>query len=84
MLIPVKVDLEMAFSDGEKVMNRTEHFIHSLIDGLIAKNPHQRLAIRMQKPPFPRMTYHEAMHKYGSDKPDLRIPGEVGYVQAYR
>jgi aspartyl-tRNA synthetase len=74
----------MAFSDGENVMNRTERFIHSLIDGLIVKNRHQELAIRIPKPPFPRMTYHEAMHKHGSDKPDLRIPDEVGYLQAYR
>lgn len=84
MLKSVKVDLEMAFSDGGKVMTRTEHFIHSLIDGLIKTYPHQELTIRLPKPPFPRMTYHEAMHKHGSDKPDLRIPDEVGYLQAYR
>jgi len=82
ILKSVKVDLEMAFSDGEKVMNRTESFIDSLIDGLIAKTRRQELAIRMPKPPFPRMAYQEAMRKYGSDKPDLRIPDQVGYLQA--
>jgi aspartyl-tRNA synthetase len=80
MLKSFKVDLEMAFSDGENVMNRTERFIYSLFHN----NEHQGLAILRPKPPFPRMTYHEAMHKYGSDKPDLRIPNEVGYLQAWR
>jgi aspartyl-tRNA synthetase len=84
MLKSVKVDLEMAFSDGEKVMTRTERFIYSLIDGLIKNHPHQELVIRLPKLPLPRMTYHEAMYKHGSDKPDLRIPDEVGYLQAYR
>jgi len=84
MLKSVKVDLEMAFGDGEKVMTRIECFIHSLVDGLSGNDANQKLAIRMPKRPFPRMTYHEAMHKHGSDKPDLRIPDEVGYLQAYR
>lgn len=70
----------MAFSNGEKVMERTEKLIHDLFAG----NQQQELAIRAPNQPFPRITYHEAMHKYGSDKPDLRIPDEVGKFQATR
>lgn len=78
VLKSLKVDLEMAFSDGNTVMNRMENFIYSLFIGL------QRDGLVIPPPtlPFLRMTYHEAMHKYGSDKPDLRIPDVVGFVQA--
>jgi aspartyl-tRNA synthetase len=80
MLISFKVDLEMAFSNGEKVMTRIEQFIL----GLFKRNQRRELGIHPPTPSFPRMTYHEAMHKYGSDKPDLRIPDEVGCLQASR
>jgi aspartyl-tRNA synthetase len=71
-----KVDLEMAFSDGEAVMRRVEKFIR----GLFKRNPHRGSVICTKEITFPRMTYYEAMHKYGSDKPDLRIPEQVGFL----
>ncbi|KAK3310487.1 tRNA synthetases class II-domain-containing protein [Chaetomium strumarium] len=35
------------------------------------------------KPPFPRMKYEEAMTRFGTDKPDLRIPFEIHRVEQF-
>lgn len=70
----------MAFSDGDKVMHRVEHFICMLFDWIQGEG----LVIRPPRPPFLRMKYHEAMQKYGSDKPDLRIPNTVSYFYPCR
>ena len=67
----------MAFSNGDKVMKRTER----LICGLFTQNRYQNLAIKAPTLHFPRITYHDAMQKYGSDKPDLRIPDEVSHFK---
>lgn len=58
-----QIDLEASFID--------EEFIISLIEELIVKlYRHENLSLPT---PFPRMTYTEAMDKYGSDRPDLRF-----------
>ncbi|MCJ1485888.1 hypothetical protein MMC06_006063 [Schaereria dolodes] len=60
-----QLDLEMAFATGEEVMRCMESVIHRLWNDLL----------KFQLPfPIPRMTYRQAMSKFGSDKPDLR-PG---------
>lgn len=63
-----QIDLEMSFITRED--------IYDLIDGLLAKimevAGYGRLAI-----PLPRMTYHDAMNRFGSDKPDLRFGMEL-------
>jgi aspartyl-tRNA synthetase len=63
-----QLDLEMAFADEETVMETIEAIIGHLWDKIL-HNP--------IKAPFKRMTYNEAMSKYGSDKPDLRFGMEI-------
>ena len=59
-----QIDLEMSFVDREQVMTLMERMIITIFSKVG----------RVQLPtPFPRMTYAEAMGRYGSDKPDLRF-----------
>jgi len=60
-----QLDVEMSFATLDQIYN--------LIEGLFASV--FRL-INVELPvPFPRLTYAEVMRRFGSDKPDLRIPG---------
>ncbi len=63
-----QLDIEMAFID--------ENMIQSLMEKLVQKLFRDILDIDI-KLPLQRMTYKEAMSRYGSDKPDLRIPLEL-------
>jgi len=65
-----QLDLEMSFVEQEDVMNLNEKVLIQLFEELV---PHKKI---MQKP-FPRMTWHEAMDKYGIDKPDLRFGNTI-------
>ena len=60
-----QVDVEMSFVQAEDVMRCTEEALISLTKEL-------RPDVKIQKTPFPRFTYEQVMHTYGSDKPDLR------------
>jgi len=62
-----QIDIEMSFIDREDFFALNE----GLMEALFALTG-QKLAR-----PFPRLTYAEAMEKYGSDKPDLRVPLEM-------
>lgn len=67
-----QVDLEMAFSTGEDVMNVMESVIKMLWSDLLQVDLPDK---------FARMTYHEAMSRYGSDKPDLRLGCEIRRIE---
>ncbi len=59
-----QLDIEMAFVEQEDILNMAE--------GMIRKTYKEVLDVDLVNP-FPRMTYADAMQRYGSDKPDLRI-----------
>ena len=58
-------DVEMSFITQEDIMRLVEKALIELVEKLF---PH----LQIQEQPFPRLTYKEAMDKYGNDKPDLR------------
>ncbi len=59
-----QIDLEMSFVEEKDVQTIVEEMLKHIFK--------KALNIDL-KTPFPRMTFHEAMTKYGSDKPDLRF-----------
>lgn len=77
-----QLDMEMSFIDMEDIMKVNEALMIEVCKKF-AKGK------KIQKTPFPVLTYDEAMNKYGSDKPDLRfnmpmadisdIAGECGF-----
>lgn len=63
-----QLDIETSFVSEEDLMNMMEEMIRKLFANVL-EEPLPN--------PFPRMTYAEAMERFGSDKPDLRIPLEL-------
>ncbi|MBK1632308.1 aspartate--tRNA ligase [Thiohalocapsa halophila] len=63
-----QLDIETSFLDETELTGLMERMIRELF--------RQVLAIDLPDP-FPRMTYAEAMRRYGSDRPDLRVPLEL-------
>ena len=62
-----QIDIETAFLDENAIMSITENMIRKLFKELKG----------VELGEFPRMPFSEAMAKFGSDKPDLRIPLEL-------
>jgi len=64
-----QLDLEMSFVEEEDIINLLEELYTSMV---AAVKPERRVI-----KPFPRLTYAEAMERYGTDKPDLRFGLEL-------
>lgn len=65
-----QLDLEMSFVEEEDIISLNEEVLKALFKELV---PHKPLLFD----PFPRLTWKEAMSRYGSDKPDLRFEMEM-------
>ena len=62
-----QIDIETAFLAEQDIMAISERMIHELFQTVLG----------VDLPAFPHISYAEAMERYGSDKPDLRIPLEL-------
>ncbi len=63
-----QLDIEVSFMDEDELMDLTEEMIRRLFREVLgAELPN----------PLPRLTYAESMRRFGSDRPDLRVPLEL-------
>ena len=63
-----QLDVETSFLTQDQIMQLMEELMRTLFAEV--------LGVRLPSP-FPRMSYHEAMRRFGSDKPDLRVDLEL-------
>ena len=63
-----QLDVETSFMDEDEIMGLMEEMIHKLFEKV--------LGVTLESP-MPRMTWKEAMKRFGSDRPDLRVPLEL-------
>ncbi|RLC68510.1 MAG: aspartate--tRNA ligase, partial [Chloroflexi bacterium] len=64
-----QLDMEMSFIEVEDILHLMEELFTSLVEATVP-------GVRLLKP-FPRLSYEEAMEKYGTDKPDVRFGLEI-------
>ena len=69
-----QLDIEMSFVDQDYILNLME----GLVSGLFEKTIGEKV-----QTPFLRMTWDEAMERYGSDKPDIRFGMELMDISEY-
>ncbi len=63
-----QIDLEMSYVDVEDILDMTEGFLAKLMSDVLG----QEVTL-----PLPRLSYADAMNRYGSDKPDTRFGMEI-------
>ena len=63
-----QIDMELSFVDADDIMQINEGLFKRIFKDVLGKE---------LETPFERMTYTEAMEKYGSDKPDIRFGMEI-------
>ena len=63
-----QIDMELSFVEAEDVIDVNERYLSHLFCEILGKEI---------PTPFPRMTYREAMDRYGVDKPDVRFAMEL-------
>ena len=63
-----QVDIETSFMSENEIMDIVEEMIRQMLKSV------QNVDLPAA---FPRMSFHDAMHKYGSDKPDMRVTLEI-------
>ena len=64
-----QIDMEMSFIEQDDLFDILEGMFRHLTETMSKK--------RITQFPFPRISYRDVMNRYGSDKPDLRIPLEI-------
>ena len=64
-----QLDLEMSFVEEEDILSLMEELFTALMENI---KPEMKIV-----KPFPRLSYAEAMERYGTDKPDLRFGLEI-------
>lgn len=76
-----QLDIEMSFATQEDVLGLVERLYKNLVAELF---PKKRMSTLDAQGKFPRLTYHEVMAQYQSDKPDLRKdkndPNELAFA----
>ncbi|GME65917.1 Aspartyl/Asparaginyl-tRNA synthetase class IIb [Neofusicoccum parvum] len=68
-----QLDMEMSFATGKDIMKCIEDLVRRLWAEL--------LGVQTLPQKFPQMSYNDAMAKYGSDKPDIRLGMEISRIE---
>ena len=71
-----QLDMEMSFIEQEDILKLNEELLIKLVQELAPEK-------KIQEIPFPRITYKDAMEKYGTDRPDMRKDKEDKNLLAF-